>query len=238
MSVPSEIEQLNTLGDVKVKGNLSIEDLVRRQIDRCNMTISSADPETFNANVRALMKHLPGTKYQEILDRGELSEDEGGYNTKTEHYEYNNTCGHNIGTPKNPFVTVPNHPEWEFLLEVPKPYRERHMDEISIISPVLVEGMETDYEKLYRIVLEAFEERGLTWNVVSKTAEMGKIKDRFGKEKTHAPKGLVNIIEDAIIKALIAEREKDSRLNDVTFSEIIEDLRYRVPATPVMGPDV
>lgn len=223
MSTPDMVEQLEALENIRIKGSLSIEDLVRRQIDRCNMSISSADPEVFNSNVRALMKHLPGKKYDVIMGNST------DYNTTHESYVFKNTCGHDIGTVKNPFVTVPGHPEWEFFLDIPKPYRKRYKDEISIISPVKVEETTTDYEKLYRIVLEAFESQGLTWRVEGRTVEMGK-KDKDPKSYDY----LVREIRDSIIGILTEAREDIEELNDVSYNQIIEQLRELTPPTPVM----
>ncbi len=223
MSVPAQIKELEELGNVKIKGNLSIEDLVRRQMDRCNMTISTADPEVFNANVRALMSYLPGGKYAELIAK----KDE--YNTENEQYNFRSTCGHDIGTIENPLVSVPNHPEWDFLLDIPKPYREEHEDEISILSPIKSMVESTDYEQLYRLIIKALEGQGLTWKIEQKTVEMGKV------IKVKTPSKLLAKAEAAIVKVLTEARIKDSKINDIFYSEIIEDLRSRTPPpTPVM----
>ncbi len=222
MSIPEMVRELESLEAVKIRGTLSIEDLVRRQIDRCNMSISAADPSIFEGNVRALMKHLPANIYQKVLGQQEE------FNSTVESYSFKETCGHNIGTVKNPYVSVPGHPEWDFFLEIPRPYRETHMDEISIISPVRVEETVTDYEKLYEIILQALEGLGLTWNIERRTVEMGRV------IKTEIPNWLIDEAEQAIVEVMMKGRAEDSKLNEITYNLLVEELRERTPATPVM----
>lgn len=216
------VRELESLEAVKIRGTLSIEDLVRRQIDRCNMSISAADPSIFEGNVRALMKHLPANIYQKVLGQQEE------FNSTVESYSFKETCGHNIGTVKNPYVSVPGHPEWDFFLDIPKPYRETYMDEIDIISPVRVEETVTDYEKLYEIILQALEGLGLTWNIERRTVEMGKV------IKTEIPNWLIDEAEQAIVDVMMKGRAEDSKLNEITYNLLVEELRERTPATPVM----
>ena len=222
MSIPGMVNELESLEPIRIRGTLSIEDLVRRQIDRCNMSISAADPSVFEGNVRALMKHLPAETYEEVLNK------QSEYNTTVESYVYKGTCGHNIGTPKNPFVSVPGHPEWDFLLDIPKPYREAHMEEIDILSPIKVEAPETDYEKLYEVILQAFQGLGLTWNVENRTVEMGKV------IKTGIPSWFIDNAEQAIVDVMMKGRAEDSKLNEITYNSIVEELRERTPPTPVI----
>lgn len=222
MSIPEMVRELESLEEIRIRGTLSIENLVRRQIDRCNMSIAAADPSVFEGNVRALMKHLPANTHQEVL--GKQSE----FNSTVESYVFKETCGHNIGTVKNPFVSVPGHPEWDFLLDVPKPYRETRMDEIDIISPIKVEETVTDYEKLYEVVLQALEGLGLTWNIEKRTVEMGKV------IKTKIPDWLVNNAEQAVVDIMMKARTQDSKFNEITFNLLVEELRERTPPTPVI----
>lgn len=222
MSIPEMVKELESLEAVKIRGSLSIEDLVRRQIDRCNMSIAAADPSIFEGNVRALMKHLPTNKLKEVIGKQEE------FNSTVEGYVFKETCGYNIGTVKNPFVSVPGHPEWEFFLDIPKPYREAHMDEIDILSPIKTEETVTDYEKLYEIVLQSFEGLGLTWNIERRTVEMGRV------IKTGIPDWFVNEAEQAIVKVIMKARTEDSKLNEITYNLLVEELRERTPATPVM----
>ncbi len=222
MSIPDMVRELESLEAVKIRGTLSIEDLVRRQIDRCNMSIAAADPSIFEGNVRALMKHLPINVYQVVLGR------QGEFNSTVEDYHYRETCGHNIGTVKNPYVSVPGHPEWDFLLDIPKPYRETHMDEIDIISPIRSEETITDYEKLYEIILQSFEGLGLTWNIEKRTVEMGRV------IKTKIPDWFVNEAEQAIVDVMMKARAENNELNEITYNLLVEELRERTPATPVI----
>lgn len=222
MSIPDMVRELESLETIKIRGTLHIENLVSRQIDRCNMSIAAADPSIFEGNVRALMKHLPANVYQKVLGQQEE------FNSTVESYSYKETCGHQIGTVKNPYVSVPNHPEWDFLLDIPKPYRETYMDEIDIISPIRVEETVTDYEKLYEIILQALEGLGLTWNIAQRTVEMGKV------IKTKIPDWFVNEAEQAIVEVMMKARAENSELNEITYNLLVEELRERTPPTPVI----
>jgi len=222
MSIPEMVRELESLEEIRIRGTLSIENLVRRQIDRCNMSISAADPSVFEGNVRALMKHLPANTYKEVLGR------QSEFNSAVESYVFKETCGHNIGTVKNPFVSVPGHPEWGFLLDIPKPYRETHMDEIDILSPIKVEETVTDYEKLYEVVLQALEGLGLTWNIEKRTVEMGKV------IKTKIPDWFIDNAEQAVVDIMMKARTQDSKFNEITFNLLVEELRERTPPTPVI----
>lgn len=222
MSIPDMVRELESLETIKLRGTLSIENLVRRQIDRCNMSISAADPSIYEGNVRALMMHLPANIYQQVLGR----QDE--FNDTVESYQYKETCGINIGTIKNPYVSVANHPEWDFFLEIPKPYRETHMDEIDILSPIKVEETVTDYEKLYEIILHSLEGLGLTWNIEQRTVEMGRV------IKTKIPNWFVDEAEQAVVEVMMKARAENIELNEITYNLLVEELRERTPPTPVI----
>ena len=60
-------KQENSIGDIEIRGKLGIEDIVRRQIDRCNF--SSPYPDEFASNVNALYDILPTHKREELEDR-------------------------------------------------------------------------------------------------------------------------------------------------------------------------
>jgi len=218
MSVVEEIELLNQHEEVKIRGNLSIEDLVRRQIDRCNITISSADSEVFNANVRALMKHLPAKKLKYVLSRADE------YNSTVTRHSYMNSCGINSGTPTNPVVQVAGHPEWDFMFDIPQDFRDRFADRIAILSPTEYEETITDYETLYEIVLQTYQDLELTWNVEHKLLEMGKVR------KTAIPEWLIKESVQAVVEVIINARKQDKLFNHLSYNEIVEVMREKTPS--------
>jgi len=187
------------------------------------MSMGAEDPAIFEANVRALMKMLPSTKLNEILSRaGEYNEE-----VKSWHYEY--WCGTKMGTPEHPITTddAPPNEDWS-----------------NVISPTPITYTQTDYEKLYEIVLQAFESVGLTWKVESRTVEFGKVlkTDVPSKVVTEAQNAVVEVILDArkeiIEKARRTKKGAELRstinaANTISFAEVVEELRYLTPPTPV-----
>ncbi len=154
----TETPERDDLFDPQVKGRVDPIARLARQLERCNMVLVMGDVVTFENSVLALKGDLPMSVKEAVLAR------KGEFNSAPVRYEYMTTCGVNIGTPKNPFVSVPGHPEWDFLLDIPKPYRDAHMeDKITILSPTRIKGEITDYIDLYEIIKEELEKAGLTW---------------------------------------------------------------------------
>jgi len=129
---------------------MDIEDIVKYQINRCN--ISSTDPnlEVFNSNVLVLLDLLPAHKRNEVIDR----KDEYGETEKQEIYE-KYWCGVPILTSKK-----------------------------------IIEVFVCDYHLLFRLVLDAFADSGLTWKIEPELKELGKVPVKqkkptpyFGDEK-------------------------------------------------------
>lgn len=201
-------ENLRNLESVEIRGRLNIEDLVRRQIDRCNMALGQPDPSAFESYVRGLMKMLPDHKRKEIYAN------ENEYNEKYEDYEYQYSCGMQIGTPNAPvYVYEPGDPEYD-------------ADNLVIYSPKLVTKEETDYEQLYELILLAFQEVGLTWEVEQKTFEIGPASPPESKVDIK----VIHKAEDALIDVLLDAREDMPKLS---FHMIVERLRERTPKTPL-----
>lgn len=223
MSIPEVVEELKALEEVEIRGQLSIEDLVRRQIDRCNISMSGPDPSVFEANVRALMTMLPSNKYQQILSAADE------YNSEIHDWQYEQWCGINMGTPDDPITTDGGKPKEDWS---------------NVISPKPVSRVETDYEKLYEVILRTFEAVGLTWRVEPKVAEFGKV------IRAKIPSPLVDRAARAVVDVLLRGRAKMieranklqskaerraliERANQIGYTAIIEELRELTPATPV-----
>ena len=120
--------------ELEIRGRMDIEDIVKYQINRCNISSTDPDPNIFNSNVLVLLDILPAHKRQQVLDR---QEDYGEIEKRT---EYDNWCGTNILSTKRP-----------------------------------VEEFTIDYHLLYRIVLDAFADSGLTWKIEQELIELGKV---------------------------------------------------------------
>lgn len=223
MSVPQDIERLQSLEEASIRGHLQIEDLVRRQMDRCNMTMGAEDTTIFEANVRALMKMLPSTKLDDVLRR------ESEYNETVRDWHYEYWCGTKMGTPENPITTDDEPP---------------NDDRSNVISPTPISYTQTDYEKLYELVIQGFESVGLTWRVDAKVAEFGKV------IRTTIPSNVITDGQNAVVQVVLdtraamiqraRETKKGAELrkvieiaNHIGYTELVEELRYLTPPTPV-----
>lgn len=208
MSYKEIQENIRDLESVSIRGRLNIEDLVRRQIDRCNMALGGPDQLMFESYVRGLMSMLP------IHKRDEIYENEDEFNEEIEEYVYEHSCGMQIGTPESPVLVYgPDDPEYD----PKKPI---------IYSPKLVRRIETDYEKLYELTLTALQEVGLTWEVEHKTYEAAPA----SPPKSKVDIKLIHRVEDSIVELLLDAREETPKL---TFHMIVERLRDRTPPTPL-----
>ena len=223
MSVPQDIERLESLEEASVRGHLQIEDLVRRQMDRCNMSMGGADTSIFEANVRALMKMLPTSKLNELLGK------ENDYNEVVHDWQYEYWCGVKMGTPQHPITSDD------------KPPNE---DRSNVISPTPTSYTQTDYEKLFELVIQSYESVGLTWKVEPRFAEFGKV------IKTTVPSNVITDAQNAVVqvvldtRASLILRAKETKTgvelrkaivaaNNVGYTEIVEELRNLTPPTPV-----
>lgn len=88
------------LASTSLEGELNIEFLVMRQIERTSLAATQDEP-LFAANVRVLLSMLPSYKREEILSRAEE------YTEVVQRYQYKYWCGVPIGTPENPIGGSP-----------------------------------------------------------------------------------------------------------------------------------
>lgn len=96
------------LENVPIHGELNVEMLVFRQIERINLS-ATQDEILFASNVRILMSMVPSHKREEILDRSDE------YTSTSEHYEWKFWCGVPLGTVENPVNNSPYKIEEEVI---------------------------------------------------------------------------------------------------------------------------
>ncbi len=141
----------------QVKGRVDPISRLARQLERCNLILGEGNIETFESSVLALKGDLPLRVKECVLAR----KDE--FNSAPVEWKYIMCCGQRVGTPKNPLISVKDHPDWEFMNQVPKPFREEYQDRIEILSPIRIDDLRTDYIDLFEIIKEELEKAGLTW---------------------------------------------------------------------------
>lgn len=135
--------------DLEIRGRLEIEDIVRLQINRCNVSIINPDPEVFNANVMVLMDNLPAHKRAEVLDR------KSDYEITVE------TDSRRISITGQRVGKIKDYP----------PNKEKVVD----------------YHLLYRVVLDAFADCGLTWKIEKELIELGKVEKKKAEPTPYLP---------------------------------------------------
>ena len=222
-----DVLRLESLQEVSIRGNLSIEDLVRRQIDRCNQSLANPDPSIFEANVRALLAMLPSKKYKEVIEQSHL------YNTTTRTWRYKYWCGVPQGSPEAPITSDGKPPKDDWS---------------NVISPVPVEETETDYERLYEVILQAFESINLTWRVEQKVAEFGKV------HEMKVPPVIVRAAAEAVSEVLVSARKEliaaamkrmdkqelrdyIKKINEISYHDVVAELPYIKQAVPTVITD-
>lgn len=106
----------NILREPEIRAQLSIEELVRRQIERINIS-TSFDQKVFARNLGALKAMLPERK------RAQVEEKASEYLYIIENWQYKYNCGTPIGTPEHPIMGSPTLIEtikvdWDKLYEL------------------------------------------------------------------------------------------------------------------------
>ena len=109
------------------------EDLMKSLLSRCDIARERGDKLFLEKNVITLVSVLPSGMRQEVLYRSDE------YNKEVLTLKYRYWCGIQMGTLTNP-ITIGGEPSNE--------------DGSNVVSPSLVTTVETDYEKLYGVILQ------------------------------------------------------------------------------------
>jgi hypothetical protein len=135
--------------DAEFKQKVNVEYLVLKQIDRCNNAALEGDEIKFSNAVESLLAMLP----KENRLRIENDKTREQYTAKVEQPVYKYSCGKPMGTLENPiFRNKPT--DWNY--DGGEPIR---------ISPMVEEVEQTDYQKLYKIILNELQDVGVTWKI-------------------------------------------------------------------------
>ena len=124
----------NPSDKASIPGNLDPDQIVRRQIDRCNVALTNGDEIAFGNAVRALLAMIPTEK------RKEVEKERTEYEKSEPKLKYQYYCGAPMGTPEHPIMR--NGEPW---------------------SPVTVEEVVTDHYKLYSLIMQKIEDSDLSW---------------------------------------------------------------------------
>jgi len=222
MSASDKIEygSISGIFDKEIKGKIDAPWRFQRQLERCNVLMAGADLQSFESSVRALLGDLPFDIKSNVLAR------KNEFNpTPQPTYHYIENCNIKVGTPDNQLISVVGHEEWEFMNEVPKHFLDNHMDKITILSPVEVEGVQfTDHEKLLEIIKEEADRGGLGWRYENTRLEVGPVEKIL-------PDGLSRDLENVLIDQLIKHRQEGHMYS---WAEMIGVMQSRTPNTPTL----
>ena len=135
--------------DAEFKQKINVEFLVLKQIDRCNNAALEGDEIKFSNGVEGLLAMLP----KENRLRIESDKIKSTYITKIEQPVYKYSAGKPMGTIENPIYR--NNPkDWNY-----------DGGEPILVSPTVEEVEQTDYQKLFKIVLNELQDVGVTWKI-------------------------------------------------------------------------
>lgn len=193
---------MDSLFDINIKGRVDPVWRLQRQLERTNIVLGTGDIVTFENSVLALKGDLPISIKNAVLKRSD------DYNKTIVEYVFKENCGIKMGTIKNPLVSVHGHPEWEDLQSVPKSFRDKYEDRISIYSPVEVETTRTDYITLFEVMKEEIEKAGVSWQHTDRTGEALKVQ----KIQVTLPKAVITSIVRNRVALLLEIRKTNPEL--------------------------
>lgn len=148
--------------------NLDPEQLVRLQINRCNVARNTGDEVIFNNNVLGLLSLIPQRKRLEIEDR------KSEYTKSVDDYEYQVVGGWKLGTPENPvYRNLPMDLDYDPTLKqvTLNPVKKKDAEgneyddfeeivtygEPVLVSPIKVSQDIVDYSHLFTIIIAELE---------------------------------------------------------------------------------
>lgn len=138
--------------DVEFNQKLDITYVVLEQIRRVMAAASEGDEYKYGNCVEGLLNLLP-SENRLRLESDKIKE---GYTETVEQPVYKYSCGHPMGTVEKPvFRNYPS--DWNY-----------HGGPPEVVSPIMEEVVQTDYNKLFKLIMSEFEEIGVSWKVESK----------------------------------------------------------------------
>lgn len=215
--VSPESSILEGLESLNIRDRVPMSRTVYLQIERCNISCSGVDPAIFEANVRMLLTMIPSYKQKEVMSRSKE------YNNEVEEFVFQNYCNIQLGSTSKPLMSKDRHG----IRHIVKRDEAENIDweDPNILSPQFVKSVDTDYEELYKVIINCLESANITWRVEGKTVEMGKI------NKTEITDAVLNDIAQ-LVGYRISEYRKIPQYKDLTYAKVAAALKHGVPSTP------
>ena len=160
---------------------IEIEDLVFEEIRKILSAAYEGDEDRYANAVESLLSMLPNENVKRIEENKEA------YITTIEQPIYKYSCGHQMGSVENP-VYINKKSDWNYDPNINdgKPI---------LVSPKLIEVTQTDYSKLYRLILTELESIGVTWKTEPR--------DRVEKRVKIPPTPLLTLSDGSSVRVLI-----------------------------------
>lgn len=202
-----EYGSVGSIFDTEIRGKIDAPWRLQRQIERCNVLISSDNVPAFDAAVRALMGDLPYKIKTNVLARSKE------YDVQATKWIYTKWRGRRQGTPENPVL---NNDPADWINYDPK-------QPTTVKSPIEVPDNYTDYERMLDVIKEEIELGHISWKYDAKGLNWGEV------ESPLSP-GLTKRFTKAIVAEIAAQR-KEGHV-DVNFREAVASQLGLNPPTP------
>jgi hypothetical protein len=191
MAETKEFPSEETNVDAEFKQKVNVEYLVLKQIDRCNTAAYEGDEGKFNNAVESLLSMLPKENRQRI----ESDKNREEYVETIEQPVYQYSCGKPMGSPESPIYR-----------NLPTDWNYRGGEPI-LVSPTIEEVEQTDYQKLYKLILAELQDVGVTWKVEPR--------GNTGKKIIPPAMPLIRLRDGKLIRLLV-EKGTDAMKENIT----------------------
>lgn len=169
--------------DIQLQQKVDIQYLVLLQIQKCGASSYEGDDVKYSNACEQLLSMLPVENIKNI----EAKKDE--YITKIEQPTFKYFCGKQIGTLENPvYRNLKGQWNYDRYLNDGKPI---------LVSPIVNEVEQMDYQKLFRLIMKELESIGVTW----KSEPHDRVDKRVKKPNTP----LVTLPDGSMVRVLIQD---------------------------------
>jgi hypothetical protein len=167
--------------DTEFKQKLDINYIVYNQILKCNNASTEGDEARFANGIEALLNMLPKE------NRARIESDKGReeYVETIEQFVYQFSCGHRMGSPEAPIYRNRKDLDWNYSPNI-------NNGEPILVSPITETVEQTNYNKLYKIIMNELQDCGITWGVEPK----GNVEKRIDPKPTPVFVEPTNVEED------------------------------------------
>ena len=186
---------------------LDITYLLLRQIQMVAQASLEGDEARFQNSIETLLSLLPNENIAKVEAQKK------DYVKTTEEPQFKTFCGKQLGTIDQPLMR--NSPQdWNYNPNLPQ----------ILVSPIMVETEQTDYQILLRIILKELEKLQITYR--------REHRETVGKKINYPPTPLIKLRDGSFIKVLIQKG-----VSEIPLEAVVESDREAEPIEEV-EPDI